>query len=383
MGLLNMIRRIGIVAIVVMVLIGLILYSQFRPTSNRVSGFIEADEIRIGSRLGGRVRAVHVDEGQRVRQGETLVELEPYDLLQREQEAAKSLAAIEAEHRRITAGLRPEEIAQAKSRYDQFKARYDLLVAGPREQEIEAAKGRLQLAESEQILAQQNYDRGKQLVSKDAISQAEFDATLENLDAARATLVVREEELDLLQAGTREEEKREAKARVDEAEQAWNLAKNGYRIEDIEKAKAARDAAQAALDVIREQKKELVVTCPIDGVIEALDLQKGDLVPAGAPVLSVMDDSHLWVRAYVPQNRVGLQVGQQLSVMVDSFPTEIFRGEITFISRQAEFTPSNAQTPEERSKQVFRIKVTLKDVSTKLRPGMTADVLLGTASGSP
>ncbi len=120
-------------------------------------------------------------------------------------------------------------------------------------------------------------------------------------------VVVRTQELELLEIGTREEEKREGRARVEEALQAWQLAQKGYRQEEIEKAKAARDGAQAALDVIREQKKELTIKSPIDGVIEALDLQKGDLVPAGGPVLSVLDESHLWVRAYVPQNRVGLQ----------------------------------------------------------------------------
>ncbi len=214
-----MIRRIGIAVIAVIILIGLLAYSQVRHVPNRVSGFIEADEIRVGSRLGGRVLAVRVEEGQRVKQGETLVELEPFDLLQREQEAAKSLAALEAEYQRMTAGLRPQEIAQAKARYEQFKARYDLLVAGPREQEIEAAKGRLRFAQTEQVLAQQNYDRAKQLSGNNAISQAEFDATLEKLDAARALLVVRQQELELLLEGTREEEKREASARVDEAKQ--------------------------------------------------------------------------------------------------------------------------------------------------------------------
>jgi multidrug resistance efflux pump len=378
-----MIRRIGIVAIVVALLIGLIYYSQLRPAPNRVSGFIEADEIRVGSRLGGRVLAVYVEEGQRVKQGESLVDLEPFDLLQREQEAAMTLAAQDADYQRLSAGLREEEVAQAKARYEQFKARHDLLVAGPREQEIEAARGRLQLAESEQVLAQQNYDRSKQLILQKAISQAEFDAMLERLDAAGASFVVRKQELELLVAGTREEEQREAKARLDEAEQAWNLAKKGYRSEEIAKAKAARDAAQAALDVIREQKKELVIRCPIDGVIEALDLQKGDLVPAGAPVLSVMDDRRLWISAYVPQNRVGLQVGQQLRVTVDSYPTVRYQGVVTFISRQAEFTPSNVQTPEERSKQVFRIKVALEEGLTKLRPGMTADVWLEPVSQSP
>jgi multidrug resistance efflux pump len=378
-----MARRIGIVGGVVAILLGLIYYSQFRPLPNKVSGFIEADEIRVGSRLGGRVLAVHVVEGQRVQQGTSLVDLEPFDLLQRQQEAVKALAEREAEYQRVASGFREEEVAQAKARYEQFLARYQLLVAGPRPQEIEAARGRLQLAESEAILARQNYDRGKQLLNRLAISRAEFDAALEELDAASASVVVRKQELDLLEAGTREEEKREAKARVDEAEQAWILAKNGFRAEEIAKAKAARDAAQAALDVIGEQKKELVIVCPIDGVIEALELQKGDLVPAGAPVLSVMDDSHLWVRAYVPQNRIGLQVGQPLSVTVDSFPGERWSGEVMFISRQAEFTPSNAQTPEERSKQVFRIKVNLPDAPRKLRPGMTADIWLEAASDLP
>ncbi len=127
-----MIRRIGIVTVVVLLLIGLIAYSQFRPTPNRVSGFIEADEIRVGSRLGGRVLTVDVVEGQRVTRGQTLVELEPFDLLQREQEAASTLAALDAEYQLKLAGFRPEEIAQAEASFRQFKARYDLLVAGPR-----------------------------------------------------------------------------------------------------------------------------------------------------------------------------------------------------------------------------------------------------------
>jgi multidrug resistance efflux pump len=369
-------HRFIVILLAFVFLAGLIAYSQLRIEPNRVSGFIEADEIRVGSRVGGRVLAVYVVEGQRVQRGDTLVELEPFDLLQREQEATQSLAALEADYQRLVAGFRPEEIAQAKARYEQFLARYDLLVAGPREQEIEAARGRVQVAQGELKLAAQDYERIAELVRQNAIARAEFDAVSEQREAAQAMLLVRQEELGLLEAGSRDEEKREAKARVDEAEQAWRLTSNGYRSEEIGKAKAARDAAQAAVDVVREQRKELTVTCPVDGVIEALDLQKGDLVPAGAPVLSVMDDSRLWVRAYVPQNRVGLQVGQKLRVTADSFPEQPFRGEITFISRQAEFTPSNVQTPEERAKQVFRIKVVIPDATAVLRPGMTVDVWL-------
>ena len=91
--------------------------------------------------------------------------------------------------------------------------------------------------------------------------------------------------------------------------------------------------------------------------------------------LSVIDTSRLWVRAYVPENRMALQVGQKLRVTIDSFGKESFTGTVTFVSRQAEFTPSNVQTPEERSKQVFRIKVELP-ANDRLRPGMSADVWL-------
>jgi multidrug resistance efflux pump len=378
-----MVRRLIPISIVILLLAGLIIYSQFRKPPIHVSGFVEADEIRVGSRVGGRVKAVLVEEGQRVEQGQVLVELEPFDLLQREKEALNTLNASEADYQRLMAGLRAEEIAQAKARYDQYRARLDLLEAGPRAQEIEAARSRLVAAESELKLAQRRHERRAGLFERNAISREEFDEISEQLEAAQAIVDVRTQELEELEIGTREEEKREARARVEEAHQAWQLAEKGYRQELIDQAKAARDAAQAALDVVRAQMDELTITCPVDGVIEALELQKGDLVPPSAPVLSVMDGRHLWVRAYVPQNRVGLRVGQQLKVTADSFQGEEFRGEITFISRQAEFTPSNVQTPEERSKQVFRIKVTLLEGLDKLRPGMTADVWLKPIGESP
>lgn len=222
-----MMRRLIAIVIAVLFLGGLIAYSQFRPQPNHVSGFIEADEIRVGSRVGGRVRAVLVEEGDRVTKGQVLVELEPFDLLERENEAIEILAARDAEYRRLAAGLRPEEIAQAKARYDQFKARLDLLEEGPREQEIDAARGRLRAAEAELKLAQKNYERVAELFQKNAVSRQDFDKASEQLEAAQASVVVRKEELELLEAGTREEEIREAGARVAEAEQAWQLAQKG------------------------------------------------------------------------------------------------------------------------------------------------------------
>lgn len=371
-----MLYRALLIALVVVALGGLVAYSKFRPPPNSVSGFLEADEIRVGSRVGGRVKEVRVEEGEAVSAGQLLVELEPYDLLEREKEAVATLAQREADYLRMKSGFRAEEIAQAEAKFNQAKAYYDKLKAGPRKQEIEAARGRLQVAQAELLLARQNFTRRTQLYEKNSIPKEEFDAANEQLESAQAQALVRQQELGLLEEGTREEEIREAEGQVAEAKAAWELARNGYRSEDIDQAKAARDAAQAAVDVVREQTKELRIVSPVNGFIEALDLQPGDLVSAGAPVLSVLDKEDLWVRCYVPQNRSAIEVGDKLWVTVDGLGGERFLGVVVFVARQAEFTPSNVQTPEERSKLVFRIKVELNEKVGRLRPGMTADVSL-------
>ena len=125
-----------------------------------------------------------------------------------------------------------------------------------------------------------------------------------------------------------------------------------------------------------QQIEELAIKAPVNGTIESVELRPGDLVAPNAPALSILDNSTIWVRAYVPENQLSLQLGQKLPVTVDSFPARRFAAHVSFIARQAEFTPNNVQTPEERSKQVFRIKVTLDEGLDMLHPGMAADVWL-------
>ncbi len=369
-------KRIILMLLVMAALIALVWYSQQRPELANISGFIEADEIRLGSRVGGRVARVHVEEGQAVRQGDALLELEPFDLLELEQEAEAEVAAKQAEYDRLQAGFRAEEKGQAKARVGQLQAKLDQLVTGPRPQEKEAGRGQLKVAESTLKLAQQNHVRVSGLFQKGAVPREQFDEATEKLQAAQAMVIVRQQELSLLEAGTRTEDIERARAELEEAQQALALTNAGYRPEEVAAAKAARDAAGAALAAIRTRKKELRVVAPVDGTIEAQELQPGDLTLPGAPVLSMVDNRRLWVRAYLPENRLDVKLGQKLWVTVDSHPGRRFAGEVTFLARQAEFTPSNIQTPEERSKQVFRIKVTLKEGLDVLRPGMSADVWL-------
>lgn len=368
-----MLKRLALVVLVVFVLLAGLLYSQRQPPLQRVSGFVESDEIRIGSRVGGRVAKVLVEEGDAVHRGDALVELEPFQLFEQLAQAKGQLAEAQAELDRMIAGYRPEEIAEARAREEQLTAARDQL--GNREEDIAAAKANLDLAQSQLELAQLKYDRTKALFARNSASQSDMDQATSELRVARASENVRKEELAKLER-TRPDQLKEADARREEAYQQRLLRERGYRDEDKKKAEAAVAAAQAALAVIERQIEELTIRAPADGAIEAVDLRPGDLVGANTPAISMVESGRLWVRAYVPENRLDVGVGHPVEVTIDSYPGRRFKGRVTYVSRQAEFTPNNIQTIEDRSKQVFRIKVLLEEGIDLLRPGMSGDVWL-------
>lgn len=369
-------RGIALLVLVIAGLTAVLVASQWRAGPLRVSGFVEADEIRLGSRVGGRVMAVHVNEGERVQVGQVLVELEPFDRREWLAEAQADLSAKQAALALLQSGYRDEEIAQAAARVRQLEATLALLVAGPRSQEIEVARAELEQNRSRLSLAETTHRRVRESFDRKAATPAEMDEAEDNLRIARAGVTAAEQRLRELEEGTRAEEIERARAQLDEARAAHALLAAGFREEQVREAVAAVDAAMARVAAIEQQVAELKIVAPIDATVEALDLDPGDLVAPDAPVMSLMDTRDLWVRAYVPENRLNLRPGQPLAVTVDSFPDRTFRGHVTFISRQGEFTPSNIQTPEERSQQVFRIRVQLDEGHDVLRPGMAADVWL-------
>ncbi|MEZ6014146.1 MAG: HlyD family efflux transporter periplasmic adaptor subunit [Planctomycetota bacterium] len=352
------------------------------PVDGHVSGIVEADEIRLGSRVGGRVAAVHVQEGERVVAGAALVELEPFDLNERRAAAAAELAVREAELARAVAGLRPDEVSQARFRRDALAARLDELERGPRPQEIAAGRARLESARADATLAEAEVTRAEGLVTNGVISREELERRISARAAARAGVLVAETSLALLEEGTRPEAIAAGRAQLGEADAALALAEAGYRAEEVAATRARVAAARASLEAIERALEELTVRAPLDGVIEALDLRPGDLVSGGAPVLSMLDTRRLWVRAYLPESRLNLAVGDLAHVTTTSAPATRHAAHISAIATRAEFTPGNVQTPEERSKQVFRIKVTLDEGLDVVLPGMSADVWFETV-GTP
>ena len=370
--------KIFLAILVVVTLAGLLIYSQRREDMRRVSGFVEADEIRVGSRVGGRVAEIFVQEGQSVAAGEILIRLEPFDLQERMKEADAMLAARRADLRKMEAGLLPQEIAQKKARVDRLAAMANKLKSGPLPEEIAAAQSRLDLAQAQLDRAKKVHDRTMTLVNRDsgAVSRDEIDLVVESLKVAESSEQVRREELILLKKGTRAEDIAAIEAEQQEAMQAHSLAQAGFRQEDIAQSQAVVDSAEAALNAIKTQLTELEIKAGVPGIVDAIQLRPGDLVAPNSPVLTLIDIRRLWIRAYVPENQLNLKIGETFDVTVDSFPNKKFEAELSFISTNAEFTPRNVQTVDERAKQVVRIRLYLKEGLDQLHPGMAADVWL-------
>lgn len=235
---------------------------------------------------------------------------------------------------------------------------------------------RLNIARAELELAESEFERVKGLRAEASAAKVEFDKAVRELKRSRAQVAAAEQELALMEEGTRKEELAEAAAALAEAEAAVQLAEHGFRAEEIAQAAAQVASGQAQVDALRTQIEELTVVSPCECVVEGISLRPGDLVAANAPAVSLLDLTRLWVRTYVPEERLGeIRLGQRVPLRVDGIPGRRFAGTVTFLATDGEFTPRNIQTPEERGKQVFRAKITLEESVELLRVGMGADVL--------
>jgi len=342
--------------------------------SPTASGNIEADEILVGSRVGGRVSKVLVREGDRVQEGQVLLELERDELEARRAEAAGQVAQLQAALDELRRGSRPEEIARARAQVQQALENLAMVQAGPRPEEIRQARADVEAASAEVENAEAQARRFEGLFAEGVLSAQERDDAVSRRDSGRARLEAARQRLRLLEAGSRREEIAIAEQRAREAAALREQVERGPREEEIRQAQAALAQAQARLEVIKTQLDETVIRASRDAVVEVLDLRPGTLVAPNKPLATLIEPT-LWVRVYIPENMLGLvRLGQPVAVRVDSFPGRRFSGTVEQVSRKAEFTPRNVQTPEERVNQVFGVKVRLADPERLLRAGMAADV---------
>ena len=294
------------------------------------SGTVEATEAQLGFQVPGRIEAIRVREGDRVQAGDTLAMLDRAELLARRAQAEAAIRAANALLSELQTGSRSEERVQAQ--------------AG-----LRAITDRL-------ADAQRDLDRTRRLFDAGAVSQEQYDKARLQLDVLNNQKTQAEQQLQLVQTGPRPER--------------------------IEAQRAAVTQARAALAQLDASLANSVIRAPFTGVVTVKDREAGETVPAGAPVVTLMNLDERWVRIYVPETQVGaIHLGQQAQITSDTYRDRRYGGEIAFIASQAEFTPRNVQTREERVKLVYAVKVRITQDSTyDLKPGIPADVALSPAT---
>lgn len=290
------------------------------------SGTVEATEALLGFQAAGRIESIRVHEGDRVKAGDTLAVMDRAELGARDAQAAAQLAAAQAGLSEMERGARTEELKQAV--------------------EADAA------AAARLVDAQRDLARAALMHKEGGISREAFDKATLAADIAARQREQSAQQLKLVQAGP--------------------------RAERIAGQRALVQASQAQLRQVKALLANAVVIAPFDGVVTVRQRQPGEIVGPGAPVVTVANFGDRWVRIYIAEDRLGaIHLGEPATITTDTYRDRTYPGVVSFIASEAEFTPRNVQTTEERVKLVYAVKVRVTgDTALALKPGMPADVAI-------
>jgi HlyD family secretion protein len=361
----------------VLVLIALLAACR-REAPAEYSGTVETREIQVGSKVGGRVTEVLVEEGHAVKAGAPLIRFEAEELKAQREQAEARVAQAEAELARLQRGFRPEEIQQAEAAARQQQALLDAAKRGPREEELQQAHAEFAAAKAEATNAELEYQRVAALFASGDLAAQRRDNALARRDLTAAKAEAARQRLSLLQAGTREEDVRAAEQRYRQARAQAQLTERGSRSEDIAAGRARLREARGRVSELRTRMEESELRAPADARVEVVSVRPGDLVVPNRTVLTLLEPTQLWVRVYVPETQLGrVKVGQKATVKIDTFGDRTFSGTVEQIASQGEFLPRNVQTRDDREHQVFGVKVRVANPHGVLKSGMAATVTLG------
>ncbi len=312
--------------LIIVGLVGGVFYFKNKPVpvqdSIPVSGNIEITDVAVSFKIAGRVEKRLVSEGEMVKTGQVIARLDHKDLAEEVAQRRAQVTATEAVLTELKTGSRPEEIAQA-----------------------EAVLAR---AQADGDRTKSEFERQKKLYEREVISTREFDLAKTSYEGAEA--------------------------RIREAGEGLTLVRKGPRREKIDQAKANLEQTRQALALAETRMGYSVLLSPFSGIVLSDNIETGEFVSSGTPVITMGDLSRLYLRAYINETDLGrVKVGQKVRVTTDTFPNKVYEGKITFIASQAEFTPKNVQTQKERVKLVYRIKVDIPNPNMELKPGMPAD----------
>ena len=307
-------------------LTSLVLLSCAERNGNiRASGTIEATQVKVSAKQGGELVSVSAAEGSRIEKGQTLAQIDRSALDLQLEGAGSGVELADAQLQLLLQGARAEDIQQAQEALTQ---------------------------------ANENLRQSREDAKRMQDLFATGSATQKQKDDAEARLVV-------------------AQAQQNSALQALKKLQNLARPEEIRAGRARLEQARIAVRLLEKAIQDSSVTAPLAGVITHRLVEAGEFVGQGSPLFTIADLSRMELMIYVPEpDLADIRLGQTAEVFIDSSSNLPFQGRVVFISAEAEFTPKNVQTREERTKLVFGVKIEIENKEGTLKPGMPADAVL-------
>jgi HlyD family secretion protein len=382
-------KRIFIIlALVAVAVAGVYTYrGANRTPANRivVSGNIELTEVNIAFKTAGKLIERTVDEGDTVKKGQVIARLDRDQLVaQREREVA-GLESAQSQLAQAKTALEWEkdtlaaDIEQRSADLHSNDARLAELKNGARPQEKLDAQAAVDSAQSEVERSKKDWERAQVLHRDDDISTAQFDQYRNRWETAVAALNSAKERQNLVLAGPRVEVINAQQAMVERMRGALKMAEaNALEMKRREQELTTRGAeiarSRASIALIDSQLADTIATSPVDGVVLVKSADPGEVLSAGTTVVTVGDIEHPWLRGYIDETDLGkVKLGSPVHVTTDSYKGKSYTGHVSFISSEAEFTPKQIQTQQERVKLVYRIKIDLDNSSRELKSNMPAD----------
>jgi len=352
------------------------------------SGTIEATEANLAFQAAGRVLRVAVREGQAVVKGQVLAELDRPEYEARFDQAVANVERFRELQKQLQTLLEvyekslPLEVDRAEAGVRALSSQLEELQSGNRAQDVERARQAFLKAEAVTEEARKNRDRYDQLFKMEIASEKEWDAERLKYETALRNYEQRREAYDLVKEGPRRQTIETARARLSEGKAALNNARNDLkRIEaarrDVESARQQVKAGEAALAQAKIQVEYTELKAPFPGIITSRNVEPGEVVTPSREVITLADLSRVDLKIFAGETEIGkVKPGQSVDVKVDTFPDKVYKGVVTFISPEGEFTPKIIQTHKERVKLVYLVKISLPNPDLELKTGMPADAWL-------
>ncbi len=296
--------------------------NQEDSSSLHGTGTIESTDVLISARNAGQVETIFYKEGRLVNAGDTIMTIDHEAL--------------------------DFQLAQAEAGVLIAKAQLELMLKGARSEDIQQAEEMMKQGEINYNNAQKDFQRYEQLWQSKSISDKQFEDMKSRYEISLA--------------------------QFNSAKENLKKVKRIFRPEEIEQAKGNLKKAEATVGLLKKNIKDSYITSPLDGFIVKNFVESGETVTPMSSLVKISNLSTVELVIYVSEIELGkVKLGQKAVITVDTYPDKKYEGIVTFISPEAEFTPKNVQTKDERTKLVFAVKIEVPNKEFDLKSGMPAD----------